>query len=189
MACRACACNRDAPATAPPNERCSSHSFPCESRNMPTLARGTAGALIFVEGPPGEPLLQSADDVTALLEQCFAVPTRSALLYAANLPPGFFDVSSQQAGTFLQKLRNYGLRVAVVAPADSVPMSHPDFTSSRPPSSAIARSVSSNPGPPPSPGSKRDDTSRIHPISRDDEFKLRSSWDKIAICRMAPNCR
>lgn len=91
---------------------------------MSTLARGTVGALIFLEGPSGQPLLQTADDVTTLLEQCFAVPTRSALLYAANLPPAFFDVSSQQAGTFLQKVRHYGLRVAVVAPADSVQMSH-----------------------------------------------------------------
>jgi hypothetical protein len=90
---------------------------------MTTLARGTSGPLTFLEGPAGQPLFQSADDVTTLLEQCFAVPTRAALLYAANLPPAFFDVSSQQAGTFLQKLRHYGLRVAVVAPAGSVPMS------------------------------------------------------------------
>ncbi len=92
--------------------------------NVTRLTRETAGSLTFLEGPPGLPLLQAADDVTTLLEECFAVPTRSALLYAANLPPAFFDVSSQQAGTFLQKLRHYGLRVAVVAPADSVPMSH-----------------------------------------------------------------
>jgi hypothetical protein len=80
--------------------------------------------LTFLEGPPGWPFLQSADDINTLLEECFAVPTRSALLYAANLPSAFFDVSSQQAGTFLQKLRHYGMRVAVVAPADSVAMSH-----------------------------------------------------------------
>jgi hypothetical protein len=55
-----------------------------------------------------------------LLEDCFAVPTRSALLYVENLPPTFFDVSSQVAGTVLQKLRNYGVRVAVVADPGSV---------------------------------------------------------------------
>ena len=58
-----------------------------------------------------------------LLEECFAVPTRSVLLYAENLPATFFDVSSLQAGTFLQKLRNYGVRVAVVATAGAVPAS------------------------------------------------------------------
>ena len=87
---------------------------------MTTLTRVTAGSRTFLEGPPGQPLLTEVGDVTTLLEECFAVPTRSALLYAENLPPAFFDVSSQQAGAFLQKLRNYGMRVAVVAPTGSV---------------------------------------------------------------------
>jgi len=82
------------------------------------------GDLPFLEGPPGHPLFQDAGGITTLLEECFAVPTRRALLYAENLPPAFFDVSSQQAGAFLQKLRIYGLRVAVVAPPDSIAMSH-----------------------------------------------------------------
>jgi hypothetical protein len=69
-------------------------------------------------------LLPESGDVTSLLEDCFAVPTRSALLYAENLPQAFFDVSSQVAGTVLQKLRNYGVRIAVVAAPDSVPTSH-----------------------------------------------------------------
>jgi len=30
-----------------------------------------------------------------------------ALLYSSNLPPAFFDLSSREAGTVLQKLRNY----------------------------------------------------------------------------------
>jgi len=92
---------------------------------MMTLTRGTAGQRTFIEGPPGRPLLLERGDVTTLLlEECFAVPTRSALLYAENLPQGFFDVSSQVAGAFLQKLRTYGLRVAVVAPPASVLPSH-----------------------------------------------------------------
>ena len=45
------------------------------------------------------------------------------LLYEENLPATFFDVSSGQAGLFLQKLRTYDLRVAVVAGLDSIPMS------------------------------------------------------------------
>jgi hypothetical protein len=88
-----------------------------------TYTRGTEGRVTFLEGPPGRPLFRDAADLVSLMEECFAVPTRSALLYADNLPPGFFDVSSQQAGAFLQKLRNYRLRVAVVAPTGSVEMS------------------------------------------------------------------
>ena len=90
---------------------------------MGAFTRGTAGHLTFLEGPPGQPLLRDADDTATLLEECFAVPTRSALLYAENLPAAFFDVSSLQAGTFLQKLRNYRMRMAVVVPADAMPSS------------------------------------------------------------------
>lgn len=89
-----------------------------------TFIRGTVGDVTFLEGPPGQPLFRDVDGITMLLEECFAIPTRRALLYADNLPPAFFDVSSQLAGTFLQKLRNYGLRLAVVAPPDSVQTSH-----------------------------------------------------------------
>jgi hypothetical protein len=84
------------------------------------LSRGTIGERVFLEGSPGEPYLRDAADINTLLEECWAVPTRSALLYADNLPPAFFDVSSQQAGAMLQKLRNYGFRLAVVAPVDAV---------------------------------------------------------------------
>ena len=80
----------------------------------------TENGLTFLEGAPNQPLLREANDVDALLEACFSVPTRSALLYADNLPPGFFDVSSRQAGTILQKLRHYGVRLAVVSAADAV---------------------------------------------------------------------
>ena len=90
---------------------------------MTALTQATAGDLTFVEGAPGQPLLRDPRDINTVLEACFAVPTRSVLLYAGNLPPGFFDVSSQQAGAILQKLRNYGVRLAVVAPAGSVEMS------------------------------------------------------------------
>lgn len=47
-------------------------------------------------------------------------PTRCALLYGGNLTRGFFDLSSGEAGAVLQKLRNYGVRLAVVCPAGSV---------------------------------------------------------------------
>ena len=88
--------------------------------NSMNLTRGTIGDLVFLEGSPGHSFLKDASDMNTLLEECFAVPTHSALLYAENLPPAFFDVSSQQAGAMLQKLRNYGIRLAVVAPPESV---------------------------------------------------------------------
>ena len=40
----------------------------------------------------------------------------AAVLYAEQLPPAFFDLSSRVAGEALQRLRNYGVRLAVVVP-------------------------------------------------------------------------
>lgn len=69
----------------------------------------------FAEGAPSERLLASAGEASRLIEACFGAGARAALLYAANLPPAFFDVSTGQAGEILQKLRTYGIRLAVVA--------------------------------------------------------------------------
>jgi hypothetical protein len=88
-----------------------------------TLATMVDEGSTFLEGQPGQPYIRRADDITSLIEQCFSARTRRALLYGDNLPPAFFDVSSQQAGEILQKLRSYGVRVAVVAPPGSVAMS------------------------------------------------------------------
>jgi hypothetical protein len=70
--------------------------------------------ITFAEGRPGEALVRTVRDVTLIVEGCFSVPTRAALLYSSNLTPSFFDVSSLEAGEVLQKLRNYRLRLAVV---------------------------------------------------------------------------
>jgi hypothetical protein len=72
-----------------------------------------------VEGPRGAPLLESARDIDRVLEACFSAECRAALLYADNLPAAFFDLSSGDAGAILQKLRNYGVRLAVVRDAGS----------------------------------------------------------------------
>jgi hypothetical protein len=48
---------------------------------------------------------------------------RSALLYAEHLTDGFFNLSSGEAGAVLQKLRNYGVRLALVCPAGSAQFS------------------------------------------------------------------
>lgn len=79
------------------------------------------GDTIVVEGPSGQPLLREARDINDVVGECFGAQATLALLYAENLPPSFFDVSSRQAGEILQKLRNYGLRLAVVvAPGTAV---------------------------------------------------------------------
>ena len=72
------------------------------------------GGVAAIEGPPGRPVLATAAAVDRLLEACFAAQCDAALLYAENLPPAFFDLSSGDAGVVLQKLRNYGVRLAVV---------------------------------------------------------------------------
>jgi len=68
-----------------------------------------------VEGTPGMPLMASVDDSARVVEACFSGDVRMALLYADNLTERFFDLSSGEAGAILQKLRNYGIRLAVVS--------------------------------------------------------------------------
>lgn len=67
-----------------------------------------------LEGTPGTSLLRSPDDVIDVIGACFENKTRSVLLYAENLTEHFFDLSSGEAGTILQKLRNYHIKLAVV---------------------------------------------------------------------------
>jgi hypothetical protein len=74
----------------------------------------------IVEGAPGKQLLQSPDDVADVIVSCFEHGTQAVLLHAENLTEGFFDLSSGEAGAILQKLRNYRMRLAVVAPTDDV---------------------------------------------------------------------
>jgi MFS-type transporter involved in bile tolerance (Atg22 family) len=78
------------------------------------LTTHTVGDTTIVEGEPDTAFMSAAGDVDRVLEACFAEGTWAALLYAENLPPAFFDLSSGQAGAILQKLRNYGVRLAVV---------------------------------------------------------------------------
>ncbi len=70
------------------------------------------------EATPGSPLITRADDASALIEACLATRGGCALLYPANLPARFFDLSSGEAGAILQKLRQYRIFVAVVASSE-----------------------------------------------------------------------
>jgi hypothetical protein len=77
----------------------------------------------MIEGPRDQSWLTTEKDWTLVAEACFSARTHDALLHPANLPPAFFDLSSGVAGEYLQKWRNYRIRVAVVAPPGSLAMS------------------------------------------------------------------
>ena len=68
----------------------------------------------IVEGPADASLMSTPRDVNGVVEKCFSSRSTRVLLYASNLTPAFFDLSSREAGEILQKLRNYRIRVAVV---------------------------------------------------------------------------
>lgn len=68
----------------------------------------------FLESVPGQLLIGSDEDVVAVLELCFSHRAKRVLLYSENLSDEFFDLSSRLAGAVLQKLRNYGVRIAIV---------------------------------------------------------------------------
>jgi hypothetical protein len=74
----------------------------------------------MIEGPSNQAWLTSAADWKQVVEACAAARTSDALLHPANLPPAFFDLSSGIAGEYLQKWRNYRIRVAVLAPPGSI---------------------------------------------------------------------
>jgi hypothetical protein len=81
------------------------------------------GGVKVLEGVPGEQWLTRPEEVGRLVEACFSTDSRGALLYVENLTPAFFDLSSGEAGAVLQKLRNYGIRLAIVSSPGSVAFS------------------------------------------------------------------
>jgi hypothetical protein len=104
--------------------RSASHLGRATENQLMNIHLVTPGPHAFIEGAPDTPLLQTPEDVVGLLEVCFAERTRSVLLYATNLPPRFFDLSSGDAGAILQKLRNYRTRLAVVVAPDAPLSAH-----------------------------------------------------------------
>ena len=78
------------------------------------------GGVRVIEGEPDQCFMSRPDDTNRVLEACFSSKVRCALLYAKNLTNGFFDLSSGEAGAVLQKMRNYGVRLAVVCPVGTV---------------------------------------------------------------------
>ncbi len=88
-----------------------------------SFVRSELNGASFIEGQPEEAFLLKADDAPLLVEACFSAQAEAALLYPRNLTPGFFDLSSGEAGAILQKMRNYRLRLAVVCEPGSVQFS------------------------------------------------------------------
>jgi hypothetical protein len=74
----------------------------------------------FLEGAPGRQLLRTVDDATFVVEACLSQGVDCVLLDATNLTDRFFDLSSGEAGAILQKLRNYGIRLAVLCSPSGV---------------------------------------------------------------------
>jgi hypothetical protein len=87
---------------------------------MTEMSAISRGDTVILEGPPGTRLLGSPDDIVDVIGACFEHHTRTILLYAENLTPNFFDLSSGEAGAILQKLRNYHITAAIVAPTAEV---------------------------------------------------------------------
>ncbi|HMQ29398.1 MAG TPA: GNAT family N-acetyltransferase [Chloroflexaceae bacterium] len=87
------------------------------------LAPVEEAGILALEGEPAQPYLATAEDARRLVEACWSSGAGAALLYPPNLTPGFFDLSTGEAGAILQKLQNYRIRLAVVCPPGDVPMS------------------------------------------------------------------
>ena len=59
------------------------------------------------------------DDALRLVEASYERQARAFLLDGGLLPAEFFDLRTRFAGEFVQKVVNYGLRVAAVFPPDA----------------------------------------------------------------------
>jgi hypothetical protein len=77
----------------------------------------------IVEGTPGVPLIRRPQDATLVREACFSASASVALLYAENLTPRFFDLSSGEAGKILDKLRRSQITLAIVCSHGAVQFS------------------------------------------------------------------
>jgi len=74
----------------------------------------------FISGQPHEKLLHDPDrDLNDLFSLCYEHDTNRILLYAANLPDGFCDLSTGIAGQILQKCAQYQVRLAIVIPPET----------------------------------------------------------------------
>lgn len=82
--------------------------------------RVETGGVVVVEADPTALVIPRARDFADVLEVCLSARSRAVLLYPANLPGDFFDLSSGIAGDLLEKIQRFNVRLAIVAPADAV---------------------------------------------------------------------
>ena len=67
--------------------------------------------------------MRRPQDATLVLEACFSAHVNGALVYPENLTARFFDLSSGEAGVVLDKLRRFGIHLAIVCAPGSVEFS------------------------------------------------------------------
>jgi hypothetical protein len=60
------------------------------------------------------PALSSEQDALDLLGETYGLEIDVIAVPAERFAPGFFDLSTRQAGHFFQKLQNYQMRLAIV---------------------------------------------------------------------------
>jgi hypothetical protein len=78
----------------------------------------------ILEAAPDHPALSLTDRASPVIEACLSNRAQSAIIYAAQLPKEFFDLSSGHAGSMLQQLRLYGgFRLAIICAPGSVAFS------------------------------------------------------------------
>lgn len=80
------------------------------------LRKVERGGVRFVECV--EPIA-AASEVLELVAGCIEHDARGVLVESPMLPPEFFDLRTGFAGEFLQKLVNYGVRLAAVFPNEA----------------------------------------------------------------------
>lgn len=62
--------------------------------------------------------LEQVKDGISTIESCFAHDCHRVLVESQAWPPAFFDLRTGFAGEYLQKLVNYGIRLAGVFPSE-----------------------------------------------------------------------
>lgn len=78
---------------------------------MPT-ERVNGVELYFVAGTG--PSLASEQDALDLLGETYGTETDMIVVPATRFAPEFFDLSTQMAGHFFQKMQNYGMRLVIL---------------------------------------------------------------------------
>lgn len=73
----------------------------------------------YLEAARDDLILENASQINDLLSLCYEHDTNRILLNSTNLVKSFFDISSQVAGDFMQKLTTYQTRCAIVMLPDT----------------------------------------------------------------------